>query len=216
MSQSPAISLWQSWDSKPGLFILLPIGVFLVHCPQNWQRGRNGHFLVYCLPCAPLPLTQKPHHLDSRTASFLCPSVTSTSVASACLNSPLSCKIIQLFQTPHISRLVFPSTSRPISLSSKRKRLLLTVVIFRAQEVSSQSNLDNTQTVLSPDSSNTEGRGQRGVTLAPHPLALAKTGWRRAILEPLTHQGGGGDPCPVFVPENKVLPLSSPEAGLLL
>lgn len=145
-----------------------------MHCPQNWQRGSNAHFLVPCLPSAPLLLTQKPHHLDSRATPFLCPSVTSISVSSACLNSPLSCKIIPLFQTPHISRLVFPSTSRPISLSSKRKRLLLTVVIFRAQEVSSQSNLDNTQTVLSPDSSYTERRGWWGVTLAPHPPCPGK------------------------------------------
>lgn len=55
--------------------------------------------------------------------------------------------------------------------------------------------------------------------LAPPPPTLlprAETGWRGAILGPLTHPGQGGNPCPVFFPENKVLPLNSPETDLLL
>lgn len=38
---------------------------------------------------------------------------------------------------------------------------------------------------------------------------LADTGWKGAILEPLTHPGGEGDLCLVFFPEDKVLPLRS-------
>ena len=61
------------------------------------------------------------------------------------------------------------------------------------------------------------GVGVTGTDVSPvDPVcpALAKTDWREAILEPLAHQGEGGDSCPVFFPKNTVLPLSSPEAGL--
>lgn len=101
-------------------------------------------------------------HLENRTATFPCPSVTRTSVSNACLNPPLFCKIILLLRTLVDSGSVFPSTS------TRRKRPLLAEVIRpQVRKFCSQNFHDHPQTALSSGSLITERKGQQGVTLAP-------------------------------------------------
>lgn len=163
-----------------------------------------------------LPTTQPshtPHHLENRAGSF-CPCITRASEPGGSLNKPaLSCMSSCFFRA-HTSQSqpCLPAAGCPHH-SPGETGFLLTVVRPRVQKVFPKSYLKTHTSCVGPRGGGSNEWPQACRPCAPCP---GETGWRGAILDPLTHQRGGGGPCPVFYPENKVLLLSSPEAGLPL